>query len=282
MAMAPALSVGVIEVKLDDDQDPKLRDCGICFEKIDDAETSECVMCKALFCAKCMRSYIESKVQDGLVSSQAMICPAPECSLALSEELLTAFTDESTFVKYKAFLLNQTVGIRFCPRVGCCAVLEEPLNSHHRRVKCPTCREESCMRCGRAFHNIPVCRSLEKQLRKWKKQQYKNVRSCPRCLVIIEKNGGCTHMTCTHCQHQFCWVCSAKWETHCKPWCNLRAFVRADPHHSTPVRVVITTAKCGATFAVLVVGATVVSSVFLAALPPLVVCAMLKKNDDDD
>lgn len=35
---------------------------------------------------------------------------------------------------------------------------------------------------------------------------------CPKCHVLIMKNGGCTHLTCTVCNHEFCWICLAKWE----------------------------------------------------------------------
>jgi len=37
---------------------------------------------------------------------------------------------------------------------------------------------------------------------------------CPQCKFYIEKNGGCKHMTCQKCNHQFCWVCRSKWGSH--------------------------------------------------------------------
>ena len=30
---------------------------------------------------------------------------------------------------------------------------------------------------------------------------------CPRCGVLIQKNGGCEHMACGRCKHEFCWFC---------------------------------------------------------------------------
>ncbi|CAG5128662.1 unnamed protein product [Candidula unifasciata] len=43
-------------------------------------------------------------------------------------------------------------------------------------------------------------------------------RVCPRCKKFIDKNGGCTHMSCK-CGFQFCWVCLKEWVGHsiCKP-----------------------------------------------------------------
>lgn len=32
-------------------------------------------------------------------------------------------------------------------------------------------------------------------------------KDCPKCHVTIEKNGGCNHMTCRKCHHEFCWTC---------------------------------------------------------------------------
>jgi ariadne-1 len=38
---------------------------------------------------------------------------------------------------------------------------------------------------------------------------------CPGCGVPITKNGGCNHMTCSQCDHEFCWIClSANWQDH--------------------------------------------------------------------
>eukprot|EP00493_Phyllostaurus_siculus_P003364 UN03379 len=42
----------------------------------------------------------------------------------------------------------------------------------------------------------------------------KKQRQCLTCLVWIEKNGGCNHMTCHHCRGEFCWLCFGEWHTH--------------------------------------------------------------------
>lgn len=41
---------------------------------------------------------------------------------------------------------------------------------------------------------------------------------CPRCQTVIEKNGGCQHMTCTRCQHEFMVPSGQDFHKHC-PFC---------------------------------------------------------------
>lgn len=43
-----------------------------------------------------------------------------------------------------------------------------------------------------------------------------NTKDCPKCNVVIEKNGGCNHMTCRSgsCKFEFCWICLGPWSAH--------------------------------------------------------------------
>lgn len=38
--------------------------------------------------------------------------------------------------------------------------------------------------------------------------------------MLIEKNGGCTHVRCTKCDFELCWMCMGKYERykHSDPW----------------------------------------------------------------
>ena len=42
----------------------------------------------------------------------------------------------------------------------------------------------------------------------------KNTKPCPNCTVPIEKAGGCMHMCCSSCNHDFFWTCSCKYPFH--------------------------------------------------------------------
>ena len=42
----------------------------------------------------------------------------------------------------------------------------------------------------------------------------KHAKPCPRCHSPIQKNDGCNQMTCSKCDHKFCWVCLGSWRIH--------------------------------------------------------------------
>ncbi len=54
---------------------------------------------------------------------------------------------------------------------------------------------------------------------------------CPQCNEGIERNGGCRHMTCRSCRHEFCWFCQANCPggRHAYPDCNNSAYGVEEP-----------------------------------------------------
>lgn len=42
-------------------------------------------------------------------------------------------------------------------------------------------------------------------------EKLKGVKPCPECTILIAKDGGCDHMTCAHCKHQFYWTTLKKY-----------------------------------------------------------------------
>lgn len=245
---------------------PHTYECQVCFDPIHRSKAHICRSCQGSFCLSCTRWYIELKVLDGEVTRQKLVCPAADCTSPLLRSLIQQFVSPDIFDKYVEFVKNQKSGIRFCPRAGCCSIIEEPLFSKHRRVLCSKCMQTSCMRCGDVFHKVPVCRRVEKRFSKWRKRH--NVRACPSCKADIEKNAGCRHMKCAHCSHEFCWLCLRSWHGHNDQLCRPLGFVQYNCHKYgfwAPVCVVAKTTAYGVAAAVVVAGGLVGAVTVLAA-----------------
>lgn len=81
-----------------------------------------------------------------------------------------------------------------------------------------TCGYDVCFNCGDEAHDPVSCDLMSK----WKTNGHeetvtyitKYTKACPKCESLIEKNGGCNHMTCRKCKFEFCWLCFGKWQNH--------------------------------------------------------------------
>lgn len=156
-------------------------------------------------------------------------CPAFKCTHVLgywdiqhcvSAELLNEF---DTFILNKA--LDHIPNMTWCPK-GCGGGVEAN-DADAKFIQCvnPLCRFTFCKTCRsghkpkttcetaaerRRLKREPVVRpgrgltKEEKQdLNKWARK--KDVRHCPRCWTLIEKNLGCNHMHCIKCRQPFLW-----------------------------------------------------------------------------
>ncbi|GAB9462692.1 Ring finger protein [Globisporangium polare] len=243
------------------------RECQICFDKMDALQAHVCVSCSGSFCSTCMQWYVEFKILDGEVSRKKLVCPAPHCVRPLPEDLIEAFASQETFAKYQSFLKSQKTGVRFCPRAGCCAIIDEPLFCRDRKVKCAECNTESCMRCGGDYHRTRLCRRVDKRYGRWKRNH--NVRACPTCRTDIEKQGGCAHMKCFQCDQEFCWACLRAWDDHDETLCIPLAFYHSKSRKYgcwAPLRFVTKSVVLSVASVVVVAGA----GVAIVVLPPVI------------
>jgi ariadne-1 len=88
-------------------------------------------------------------------------------------------------------------------------------------VSCKRCDSSFCFLCGDKPHLPVSCKLWRKyqtsvgRLDQREEEVEKKTIACPNCGVGITKNGGCNHMTCSQCFHEFCWIClSENWQDH--------------------------------------------------------------------
>nr|CAD7438632.1 unnamed protein product [Timema bartmani] len=145
--------------------------------------------CGHLFCNLCWSMHFEVQIAQGI--STGIACMAQNCEVLAPEDfVLNLLSRPKLREKYQQFAFCDYVQshpeLRFCPGPNCQVVV---------RAKEPCAKRVICTACSTVF-----CSAVPFQ--------------CPRCHICIEKNGGCNHMMCFSCKHDFCWMCLGDWKTH--------------------------------------------------------------------
>merc|ERR1712142_1150576 len=109
--------------------------------------------------------------------------------------------------------------LRFCPGPNCDIVIKA-VESVPKNCVCASCKARFCFKCGNSYHAPTDCETIRRWLTKCADDSETanyisaHTKDCPKCNICIEKNGGCNHMQCYNCKHDFCWMCLGDWRTH--------------------------------------------------------------------
>jgi len=108
--------------------------------------------------------------------------------------------------------------VRWCPAPGCGNAINV-LDVVKGTIAC-SCGFRFCFTCRDEAHTPATCDQNKLWMAKCRDDSetshwiYANTQDCPKCKSAIEKNGGCNHMTCKVCSHEYCWVCKRDWKGH--------------------------------------------------------------------
>lgn len=127
----------------------------------------------------------------------------------------------------------QMEDVTWCPRCEYPAEVETEADGGGgaRLAYCARCANAFCAECRLAWHGVAPCANLasrwrdaDERGREALKRQYgprlleevesaewirSHARACPKCHGPTEKQGGCNHITCATCRHEWCWLCRA-------------------------------------------------------------------------
>ncbi|KAK0225636.1 hypothetical protein IW262DRAFT_1446605 [Armillaria fumosa] len=113
-------------------------------------------------------------------------------------------------VAFLAHIHARPEEFRYCPTPDC-QVVYRPANEGTVLV-CPSCWGKICAFCHVQFHEGLSCKGHRENMeggyeafQRWKTEY--GAKECPSCKAVIEKSGGCNHMTCAQCRTHICWVC---------------------------------------------------------------------------
>ncbi|KAI6193458.1 RBR-type E3 ubiquitin transferase [Aphelenchoides besseyi] len=173
--------------------------CEICFCNVVDDHCIGTDSCKHSFCINDHEWLIR--------------CPAGNCVLLTEDHVFYLVTDERLKRLYKKAM--SSISLKNCPGIDCGYTwLISRQNTSNLIINC-RCGDRFCFDCQSIDHSPATCAMIT-QWRTFEQDGYacydwllKNTKKCPGCKTNIEKNGGCEHMTCKRCKHEFCWLCLA-------------------------------------------------------------------------
>jgi hypothetical protein len=195
--------------------DKKTYECDICLSEITIEQLYILEECFHRYCKDCIADHCLSGINNGKV--RRITCPSPDCKHILSYQEIRQLISQEVFDRYETFLLRETLADDpdsvWCARPGCSMAM---IANGGMMMTCPSesCAFSFCRSCKEPWHADSTC----EQHKQWKIDNgqadnlyenwaRENTKNCPSCLRPIQKNGGCNHMTCSHCRHEFCWVC---------------------------------------------------------------------------
>ncbi|XP_069793418.1 E3 ubiquitin-protein ligase ARIH2 [Narcine bancroftii] len=194
--------------------------CGVCLQNVR-KENLLSLPCRHPFCRSCWEQHSTVLVKDGI--GVGISCMAQDCLLRTPEDFAFPLISNELKEKYRRYLFRDYVEshyqLQLCPGADCPMVIQvqEP---KARRVQCSRCNEVFCFKCRQMYHAPTDCTTIKKWLTKCADDSETanyisaHTKDCPKCNICIEKNGGCNHMQCSKCKHDFCWMCLGDWKTH--------------------------------------------------------------------
>ncbi|KAG8127924.1 hypothetical protein E2320_014802, partial [Naja naja] len=186
--------------------------CAVCMQLVR-KENLLSLACQHQFCRSCWEQHCTVLVKDGV--GVGVSCMAQDCLLRTPEDFVfPLLPSEELKDKYRRYLFRDYIESHFqlqlCPGADCPMVIQ---------VQEPKARRVH-FKCRQMYHAPTDCATIRKWLTKCADDSETanyisaHTKDCPKCNICIEKNGGCNHMQCSKCKHDFCWMCLGDWKTH--------------------------------------------------------------------
>ncbi|MCJ1398755.1 hypothetical protein MMC11_001956 [Xylographa trunciseda] len=209
--------------------------CDICCD--DEEPETYALKCGHRYCVDCYRQYLCHKIKDEGEAARIQ-CPTTGCKRIVDSKSLKLLVTPEVKDRYEVLLTRTYVddkdNLKWCPAPSCeyaiqCAVKKKDLARIVPSVDC-ACHHRFCFGCTLNDHQPTPCGLVKKWIKKCEDDSETanwisaNTKECPKCNSTIEKNGGCNHMTCRKCKHEFCWMCMGLWSEHGTSWYNCNRY----------------------------------------------------------
>lgn len=202
--------------------------CEICIDKfyMDEMLTLEC---DHRFCKECLIFDWTTKINEGSISSNLLICPKDKCTRPIGHHILQGNLPQKLFEKYDSLLTHHTMSNPIVEnkiskkttleKVVCCPKcnIKFVIDNEATHFQCSECKFQYCSneKCYRTWsdHRQP-CEFYHKNSEEEGFEEYikkHGLKRCPVCDAVIEKTKNCNYIHCSSnkCQKKtiFCYCC---------------------------------------------------------------------------
>ena len=217
--------------------------CKICEDDIseEDKIKNKCEQCNNYFCSECLYLHIKELIKKG---KYALFCPA--CSFLYTMNKIEKILSYNN--KYQNEIINlkklleksktkniilSNPELMFCPIANCDGFAKKNKNKEYNIC---TMGHKFCIKCGELWHENGICKDEENvdELFEEYRKKY-NLKNCPYCNIITNKNGGCNHITCKYCGKDWCWICQEVFTTTEEHYGNINSKCFGRMQESEPV-----------------------------------------------
>ncbi|RMZ73251.1 RING finger [Pyrenophora seminiperda CCB06] len=170
-------------------------------------------------CILCIQKLLKTKIAERELQKTELKCPFGNCAHELSYQALKTMLKKSEFDIYDLAVTKYAISAGesyvacLSPTCGLHFSVEDCKEDQSSRetIACPYCEYETCFKCNRPWesHGEGGCDKAKKAEDAESEATIKKIgaKPCPHCGIKIEKNGGCDHVQCRHCRHNFCFAC---------------------------------------------------------------------------
>jgi len=173
--------------------------CRVCGDEVPD-ELVGAMGCGCRVCTMCIDNYVRRLIEINKYPARCLGCNQP-----MSETSIGVGIREVYLQSFAQFRKSQDPNLRPC-RVPDCN------GFYHINVD-GCCDQDPghkyCQSCGGGGCNY--FRMTESRKRRLVPDPV--TKKCPGCRHGVERTGGCDHMTCSRCRHEFCYICCESWDS---------------------------------------------------------------------
>ncbi|KAF2705413.1 hypothetical protein K504DRAFT_440606 [Pleomassaria siparia CBS 279.74] len=177
-------------------------------------------------CDDCYQIWITTKITQGAWAR--ITCPESGCDVILEHADVKRLGTSQDFEEYDTLITKQFLhgveNFQYCQGPDCNSGHIQNNEAHGNIFQCRECKYRMCMahETPIPFHEGETCEeystratvehhAADEAASLQFLSDMKDCKKCPglECGINIQKDGGCDHMTCNKCEHEFCWLCLA-------------------------------------------------------------------------